>query len=211
MTNPVLCVSKSAVVEQMEITDYYEGNNSYFFEFSKIDPKHLHFLNRSVADGKDEINFNIAKQLPQVLPYVLVTCNGEVLTYSRAKGQEDRLHGNLSCGFGGHIDLPDINMSRVHLTPSIMRELKEELRIDDTKPFQLMHTDTALIDTTNEVGQVHLGILYHVDLSSKDMIDPDLSEIHLPEWKSANELVDEFKRYENWSQTVISMYLEVSG
>lgn len=210
MTNPVLCITKSAVVEQLELHDYYEGNNAYFFEFSRIDPKHLHFLNRSVADGKDQVSFNIAKELPQVLPYVLITCENEVLTYSRAKGQEDRLHGSLSCGFGGHVDLPDIDMSRVNLTPSIMRELKEELRIDDTKPFQLMHTDNALIDTTNEVGQVHLGILYHVELSSKDMINPDLSEIHLPEWKNRKELIDEFTRYENWSQTVINMFLELN-
>ena len=38
------------------------------------------------------------------------------------------------------------------------------------------------------------------------MIDPNLDEIHLPEWKLVSDLAKEKDRYENWSQSVITAF-----
>lgn len=203
MINPVLCVTFSAVMEAIRMKHIPDDNQAYSLRINDIDQKHFHFLNRSIADSNLFTDFTIAKQLPQVLPYVMVICGDEVLTYSRAKGQEDRLHGKLSCGFGGHVDISDIDPNNFNLTKGIMRELLEELRLDDTSPFVFLECNMALIDQTNEVGKVHLGYVYTVELSSKDMINPDLDEIHLPEWKTFDQLNEEFSSYENWSQTLI--------
>lgn len=45
----------------------------------------------------------------QILPYILIECNGKLFTYQRSKGiGEERLLGKVSVGLGGHIDLADI-------------------------------------------------------------------------------------------------------
>lgn len=205
MINPVLCISRKAIEEQITVPTDTPTNFSYHFDMSAVDLHDFHFLHRKLADSKDPSDAVIAQALPQVLPYVMVLFEDQVLTYSRAKGAEDRLHGSLSCGFGGHVDLPDINPSNFSLTTGILRELQEELRLDVTKGFIFQEAKVLLIDTTNDVGLVHAGYVYTVDLSSKDMIDPDLSEIHLPEWKSREAILAELARYENWSQTLITM------
>jgi len=209
MMNPVLCVTRKSFSEVIGMPPKIKGNNVYDFNMAEVDEKHFHFLSREVADSKNPDLFRIAQQLPQVLPYVLISCGDQILTYSRAKGAEDRLHGSLSCGFGGHVDIGDIDLKNFNLTPSIMRELEEELRLDLTKPFQFIENYILLLDNTNQVGQVHAGYVYAIELSSTDMVDPDPSEIHLPEWKTLPEMEAEKHRYENWSQSLIDELQEM--
>lgn len=199
--NPVLCISRSALAEQ--ITEE-EGAHPYHFKLEDIDSKHLHLINRSVADSKDPADLVVAKHLPQLLPYVLVECDGEYLTYSRAKGTEDRLHGSLSLGLGGHVEMEDLTHRRFSLLTGILRELVEELNLDLTSGYDLQEQHVLLVDNTNEVGQVHVGYLYTLEISSKDYVEPDPSEIHLPEWKTKEEIAQEVGRYEVWSQIVIN-------
>jgi predicted NUDIX family phosphoesterase len=73
----------------------------------------------------------------QVLPYVLVECNGKLFCYQRTKGiGENRLLGKHSVGLGGHIDMSDLAWSNgrperlywdTTYHQAIMRELLEEL------------------------------------------------------------------------------------
>jgi|SRR5215471_17038791 len=60
----------------------------------------LTYLNRTEAEHD--------KRYKQLIPYVLLVCNGKVLRYRRGKGgQETRLHGLFSVGVGGHISDQD--------------------------------------------------------------------------------------------------------
>lgn len=206
MMNPVLCVTREAIHKQVDEREA-PYNGIYDFNLDLVGLNNYHFLSRKVVDGKSHIDLAIGKALPQVLPYVLVTCGNEVLTYSRAKGAEDRLHGALSCGFGGHVDLRDINPDKFSLQLAIIRELREELQIKDDAPCIFRAANKILLDSSNSVGSVHAGIVYVLDLSTKDMITPDLNEIHLPEWKLKSEVGQELDRYENWSQTLIKYIL----
>ena len=203
--NPVLCVTRNSVEEAMRLKPS-QGNNVYPLDIREVGTSNFHFLSRQIADSKQASDLQVAKYLPQLLPYVVVTCKDEVLTYSRAKGTEDRLHGTLSCGFGGHVDIGDIDPTDFSLNKAILRELEEELRLDIREEHQFLELKLVLIDTTNEVGQVHLGYLYTIELSHKGMINPNLDEIHLPEWKSVSDLAKEKDRYENWSQSVITAF-----
>lgn len=199
--NPVLCISRTALAEQFTEE---EGAHPYYFKLEDIDSKHLHLINRSVVDSKDPADLVVAKHLPQLLPYVLVECDGEYLTYSRAKGTEDRLHGTLSLGLGGHVELEDINHSRFNLITGLMRELDEELHLNRNSGFKLSKENVLLVDNTNEVGQVHVGYLYTLSINAKENVQPDPSEIHLPVWKTKEEIAQEADRYEVWSQVVIN-------
>ena len=54
------------------------------------------YLNRGEAEHN--------KHFKQLIPYVLILCEGKILRYRRGKGgQETRLHGLFSVGVGGHI------------------------------------------------------------------------------------------------------------
>lgn len=205
--NPVLCMSYDALQEQGVYPT--QGCHLYEYDFSKIDPKHIHLLNRSICDSKAPEHAYIAEVLPQVLPYCVVRCGDEYLTYSRAKGAETRLHGSLSLGFGGHIDLVDVVDGKVDLLKALHRELEEELQLKnhDYQSYDIVTTTRILVDTTNPVGKVHIGFLYELVLENKAQVNPDPAEIHLPVWKSVTDLQQEYTSYENWSSTLINMYL----
>ena len=100
----------------------------------------------------------------QLIPYVIMTCNGKYLTYVRGKrAGETRLVSKRSIGIGGHINPVDhqaplfgTNFKEIYDT-AVQREVAEEVDI------QANHTDrivALLNDDTNEVGQVHLGVVH---------------------------------------------------
>jgi len=60
----------------------------------------LVYRNRSEAEND--------RRYKQLIPYVLLICNDQILRYRRGKGgQETRLHGLYSVGVGGHISDED--------------------------------------------------------------------------------------------------------
>lgn len=98
----------------------------------------------------------------QLIPYVIMACNGRYLSYVRGKrAGEDRLVGLRSIGIGGHINPVDwtlfsANPYKTYLT-AVEREVAEEVSVETT------HTDRVvalLNDESNEVGSVHLGIVH---------------------------------------------------
>ena len=119
-------------------------------------PGVLRFMPRSQAE-KDP-NYK------QLIPYVLITCNGSYLSYVRGKrAGEKRLVGNRSLGIGGHINPVDevlpmyTEVIRDGYFAAVEREVEEEVKIEAN------HTDkivALLNDDSNEVGQVHLGIVH---------------------------------------------------
>jgi predicted NUDIX family phosphoesterase len=100
----------------------------------------------------------------QLIPYVIMTCEGRCLTYVRGKrAGETRLVGNRSIGIGGHINPADEAMPlfrsdfREAYRAAVEREVTEEVNVETP------HTDhvvALLNDDTNEVGRVHLGIVH---------------------------------------------------
>lgn len=126
----------------------------------------------------------------QLLPYVVITQTDHegtrrVFSYQRTKGVgENRLLGNHSIGFGGHIDFGDViaegEDSIIDLWSTVigsaLRELTEELGLDEAFPdveflgeMLMQGAWGTLVDDNNPVGQVHLGLAFHLEL------DPELT------------------------------------
>lgn len=139
----------------------------------------------------------------QLVSYcVLENEHGEVLVYERLTGGgETRLHGNLSIGVGGHMnnvhDHADINMQ---LTENAYRELEEEvgLKKDDARDLE---TIGLINDDTNEVGQVHIGIVFRIEVDSAKIqaVETDTLRIKWQDPKNFGDLSD----YETWSSLII--------
>ena len=115
------------------------------------------FISRSQAEADPAYK--------QLIPYVIMSCNGRYLTYVRGRrAGEARLVNLRAIGIGGHINpvdnevpLFDTDFRQMYLT-SVEREVAEEVFIEAN------HTDSIvalLNDDSNGVGSVHLGVVHH--------------------------------------------------
>lgn len=139
----------------------------------------------------------------QLIPYVLMTCEGRYLTYVRGKrAGETRLVGNRSIGIGGHINPTDDAAPlfrsdfREAYRAAVEREVEEEVCVEAG------HTDrivALLNDDSNEVGQVHLGVV-HCWVLDAPKVSRREQMITQMEFMSIDELRAVRDQMETWSQ-----------
>ena len=201
----VLCITRNALSEQnIPSTNCY---GLYPFSLTAVAANQFHFINRDVVDSHYPAHHEVGCTLPQILVYCIIHCDGKVLTYSRSKGAETRLHGSRSIGFGGHVDIEDYSKSFnapyfVALATSTERELFEEIGLVHRVGYR--NFDSIIVDQTNPVGKVHVGLPLHIQLQTRNELEIDHSEISDPVWTTVAELKDTVDQYENWSQILIS-------
>lgn len=123
----------------------------------------------------------VAEQTPawkQWIPYCVLRCqtpasaaDAGVFTVRRTQGQsEARLHGQWSIGIGGHIEPEDAGSSpdapvagAMFFDRALWRELAEELHFRAGPPAPARFLGLVNDDRT-EVGAVHAGLVYAVDV-----------------------------------------------
>src|SRR5437660_5384188 len=151
---------------------------------------HILYLNRRDAEQD--------KRYKQLIPYVLIICQGRILRYRRGRGgQETRLHGLYSVGIGGHISEEDHGLfsSGPGYQEGMRRELMEEVAIDEVK-----ETAVAVInDDSTEVGYVHFGVVHIMHVANETIVGRR-SEIVSPEFIPLAEAVKDPSGYESWSR-----------
>lgn len=218
MTQPILAFRTEALKEvypELEV----EGNHYL--------PLRLDELNSiSFIMERSEIEKNPDYIHP--IPYVLVrNTQGEFFTYQRCKGiGEERLLGNYSIGFGGHMDevavvydedgLIDLGLS---LSSCTLRELFEELDVDQADIVKAYYQSMArgeldfgvIYMPGDEVGRQHLGIVMVVTLDDAWTLETELVGIG---YHSADVLqstsMNFGDRLEPWSRYVLDLLAQES-
>ncbi len=141
----------------------------------------------------------------QLIPYVLLQWTDDdgivkLFTYTRGGGSgEKRLHAKRSVGIGGHISQEDAADGGDPYTVGMQRELAEEIRLNS----DFKETREGLIyDPSNEVGQVHLGVVHRfvLDHPKVQSNEADLAE---GGFVSVTELKSNSGQLETWSQLAI--------
>lgn len=201
MKPAVLCITRQALPVHIPQSNAF---GIYDIDLKTISEDQFHFINRDVVDSLTTDRLNIGQALPQILGYTVIQCGDEVLSYSRKKGAEARLHGSRSIGFGGHVDLTDYTQTAGYIGALIQackRELLEELGL--TVHIQDQQFTSLIVDQRNPVGSVHLGLALHIELEQKAQVCIDEHEISDPVWKNLNQLKHEAEEYENWSKLII--------
>ena len=153
-------------------------------------PSNLTYRNRSEAEQN--------KRFKQLIPYVLIICNGKILRYRRGRGgQETRLHGLYSVGIGGHISEEDHGLfsSRVGYQDGMRREIMEEVAVDQVKEVAV----GLINDDSTDVGQVHFGVV-HIMYAANETVAGRRSGIVGPEFIPILEAVQDPSAYESWSR-----------
>lgn len=205
MKPAVLCITRQALpvhIPQSNAFGIYDVDLKHFAE------DQFHFINRDIVDSLATDRLQIAQALPQILGYSVIQCGDEVLSYSRKKGAEARLHGSRSIGFGGHVDIADYSEQTDEyvgylgaLIKACERELQEELGL--SVQINAEQFTSLIVDQSNPVGSVHVGLALHLRIAHKEQLCIDTNEISDPIWKNVNELKAEIEEYENWSQLII--------
>ncbi|MBF0510339.1 MAG: hypothetical protein HQK57_15625 [Deltaproteobacteria bacterium] len=150
----------------------------------------------------------------QIIPYIVLCVGDRILSYTRAAaGREDRLHGRLSIGLGGHVDFADIvpgptgiDLPRT-LNAAAEREVDEEVgRVSGG----VRNWIGALIDNETEVGRVHLGIvgIWSLGECPDGVAEAAISNIAL---RTLDELEQSTGRMETWSRLLMPFIHEMSA
>jgi predicted NUDIX family phosphoesterase len=137
----------------------------------------------------------------QLIPYVIMTCNGKYLSYIRGKrAGETRLVAKRSLGIGGHINPVDWTLftaeSYKTYLEAVQREVAEEVSVEAAYTDKIV---ALLNDDSNEVGQVHLGIvhLWTLDepkVNRKEQMITQMGFMSIPELQLVRDTM------ETWSQ-----------
>src|ERR1700732_3610694 len=103
--------------------------------------------------------------LKQIIPYAILVSGGKGLRYKRGKKSgEQRLVAKGSIGIGGHMNDRDEGFFALDMNAylvGVQREIDEELIVEHPTRSRI----AALInDDSNEVGQVHLGVVHVFEL-----------------------------------------------
>lgn len=149
----------------------------------------------------------------QLVSYVVFRHQRSLLIYRRApKGGETRLHGRLSVGVGGHVNVSDIvsKAGSIDLLATLQRacgrEIAEEI---ECGAIDQLETIGVICESVNAVSRVHLGIVMECRLSQPNftLLDPGLVDGH---FVAATELAGLTDRLETWSSALVPYFVQQS-
>ncbi len=194
MAQERVLVVERQTVEKVDVFHGLNCNVDKYLESIFADGA-LRFMDREAAEQDPAFK--------QLIPYVIMTYDNKYWSYVRGKrAGESRLKGNRSIGIGGHINPVDLtedaantDFRRVYKA-AVQREVEEEVNL------QAAYTDRVmglLNDDTNEVGQVHLGIVHLWQLDS-DQLSKREQMITQTAFMTSDELQREWDSLETWSQ-----------
>ncbi|MFT4549337.1 MAG: putative NUDIX family phosphoesterase [Verrucomicrobiales bacterium] len=145
----------------------------------------------------------------QIIPYAIFHHGGKFLHYVRGKKSgEQRLAAKGSIGIGGHINTEDAEASSLErdtYMTGVDREMNEELVINSKYQQRIV---ALLNDDSNEVGQVHLGVVHLFELESPD-VKANEAAISELEFLSHEELKARHDRLETWSQICVDGFAQL--
>ncbi|MAS96593.1 MAG: hypothetical protein CMO55_25670 [Verrucomicrobiales bacterium] len=166
-----------------------------------LDPSNNYFLSRDLAEDDPSHK--------QIIPYAIFQCGDRFLHYVRGGGSgEKRLASKGSIGIGGHINDGDhaaSSLDKDTYTIGVEREIDEELHFSGKYSQKILG---LINDDSNEVGQVHLGVVHLVTLES-DEVSAAEDNIQNLEFLSLPELQDRSDALETWSRICVDGLVQV--
>lgn len=159
-----------------------------------------------------------------LIPYIVLVDKdtSNIFVYSRGKGGgEARLHGNCSIGLGGHMEdeLSSTYSIKDAIVDTIGRELEEEVGLPITKERAKIYREkletsnfNILLDNTNDVGKVHIGLTMFVVVDRNELGQVEQGVIERGTWMSVSQMAHDASigelQLENWSRIVLAAILD---
>lgn len=152
------------------------------------------------------------KIIVQPIPYIIIQHKNEVLAYVRPSvGNETRLHGKVSIGFGGHVDLDDVKSYesiidfKETMEVAAIRELYEELSLNINS--NELNWSGLIRRNDGPVDRVHIGfvVILKINESQKNKLKKSEETGEL-KFIDINNIPDTFNNYEieSWTKALIN-------
>ena len=173
------------------------------------------FLNKSTAQGQEIFNalshYEVKRRgdmeedptFKQLISYCLLENEkGEILVYERLSGGgEERLHGQSSIGVGGHMnDVVGADSINEVLRVNAQRELEEEVGLA-SEDSQNMEYIGFINDDTNEVGKVHMGVVFKITVHTSDVEAKETDTLRI-KWVEKGS-IESYDDFETWSALIL--------
>ena len=173
------------------------------------------FMHKNNIKGKDVFNalseYEVKRRgdmeedpsFKQLISYCLLENEkGEILVYERLSGGgEERLHGQSSVGVGGHMNnVVGADSINEVLRVNAQRELEEEVGLcqEDSQNMEYLG---FINDDTNEVGKVHMGIVFKITVHSNDVEAKETDTLKI-RWAEKGS-IESYDDFETWSALIL--------
>jgi predicted NUDIX family phosphoesterase len=185
-------------------------------------------LNRIVQNGlflrRSELEEN--PSFKQIIPYAIIS-NKEpesrdwrdklrgvrqsqsfYLFKRTSKQTEKRLHNKFSLGVGGHMN-PDNSMEskEQYLIDELKRELYEEVKLLNGCLIEDIEFIGFINDDTISVGSVHIGLLYNIHVSNKEVYINETDKM-TADWIDKPNLAEFYEGMETWTKITFDFYIK---
>ena len=141
----------------------------------------------------------------QLIPYAVICCGDELYLFHRTKKQtESRLHNLYSLGVGGHMNPFGDKLDLAYMHDELEREMREEVLMHDECRVERIEPVGFINDDTNEVGKVHLGVLYHIILNNKSL-EVNEKDKMTGMWIKKEDLHKYYPQMESWTKIYVDL------
>lgn len=179
-------------------------------------------LNRIVQQGlfrkRNELEED--PSFKQLIPYAIISYQEPEHTgarqrqsfymFKRTSGQtEKRLHNKLHLGVGGHMKPgSSTKLNEQYPENELRRELFEEVNLLDGCVIEGIEFIGFINDDTLPVSRVHIGLLYDIHLSNKQVVVNETDKM-TAEWIDQPDLAEYYEEMETWTKIAIDSYIQV--
>lgn len=170
-------------------------NKIYYNRISPIIEKDIKFILENSISYQREIAEQ-DERYKQLIAYLILKYQDEIFLVQRKSNcSEQRLAKKYSIGIGGHLQKKDVEKP---FSDWGIREFHEEVLYEGA----LKISNFLIInDNSNSVGKTHLGIVYTIELASKDILLKN--ELHSCQFCSFQDIQKYDSLLEPWSQYIL--------
>jgi predicted NUDIX family phosphoesterase len=145
----------------------------------------------------------------QIISYAIISNKESFYLFKRTSGQaEKRLHNKFSLGVGGHMNPADsIESKEQYLIDELKRELYEEVKLLNGCLIEEIKFIGFINDDTIPVGKVHIGLLYNIHVSSKEVYINETDKMTAV-WIDKSNLAEYYDEMETWSKIAFDFYIK---
>ena len=189
-------IRKVACISRRNLKEIYQQHKLVLrtnFETAVNDFDKIEFIDKTLVETDETYK--------QIIPYTIVRNQTNQIALYRRKGNEKRLHGLWSAGFGGHIEDFEYDESEPVdglFFKSAIRELNEEF--SDKTGYNLQF-EGIINEEETKVGRTHIGLVFSVSVD-KNLFTTS-HEIENLAWININKVAD--YRKELWSEMAIEL------
>ncbi|MDT8402163.1 MAG: hypothetical protein RQ743_10740 [Bacteroidales bacterium] len=168
-------------------------------------------LNRIVQIGlfKKRSELEEDPSFKQIIPYAIISNKESFYLFRRRSGQrEKRLHNKLHLGVGGHMNPGRLNEpDEQYLVNELKRELFEEVKLLNDCLIEDIEFIGFINDDTIPVSSVHLGLLYNIRISNKDLIVNETNKM-TAYWIDKTDLAEYYEEMETWTKIAFNNFIK---